>query len=284
MSIGSPYRPGAAACPPGTLLHLRAGALTAKEYMSHGTQAIDRAAEVLALVVRSEEPVTYTQVVEQTDLARSTVSRMLQALERNGLLERGRDGRFRGGALFAQYAARFDRVESLAAAAEPALERVGEETGETVNLGVPSGDTVLHVAQVDSSYVLGATNWVDVVVPPHCSALGKVMYAYDALPMPRGRLESRTPQTLTSRKALEHDLDDVRSLGYAITRGEFEEGLDAIAAPVRGPDGTVSAAIGISGPSLRFAEEHRRLGELLVEEAGVLSKVLSRRLGKNLPR
>lgn len=251
--------------------------------MSHGTQSIDRAAEVLALVVRSEEPVTYTQVVEQTDLARSTASRMLQALERNGLLERGRDGRFRGGALFAQYAARFDRVESLAAAAEPTLERVGEETGETVNLGVPSGDTVIHVAQVDSSFVLGATNWVAVEVPPHCSALGKVMYAFDALPMPRGRLESRTPHTLTSRAALERDLAGVRELGYAITHGEFEEGLDAIAAPVRGHDGAVNAAIGISGPSLRITDEHRRFGELLTEEAGLLTKVLARRLRKNLP-
>lgn len=252
--------------------------------MSHGTQSIDRAAEVLALVVRSEEPVTYTEVVEQTDLARSTVSRMLQALERNGLLERNKDGRFRGGALFAQYAARFDRVESLAAAAEPTLERVGEETGETVNLGVASGDTVLHVAQVDSSFVLGATNWVDVDVPPHCSALGKVMYAFDAIPIPRGRLESRTAHTLTTRKALEQDLDGVRKVGYAVTRSEFEEGLDAIAAPVRSPDGSIHAAIGISGPSLRMADEDRRFGKLLVDEANVLSKVLARRLRKNLPR
>ena len=252
--------------------------------MSHGTQSIDRAAEVLALVVRSEEPVTYTEVVEQTDLARSTVSRMLQALERNGLLERNRDGRFRGGALFAQYAARFDRVESLAAAAEPTLERVGEETGETVNLGVPSGDAVLHVAQVDSTFVLGATNWVDVNVPPHCSALGKVLYAFDAIPMPRGQLETPTPHTLASRAALERDLEAVRELGYAVTHGEFEEGLDAIAAPLRGHDGIVTAAIGISGPSIRISEEHHRFGELLIEEAGLLTKVLSRRLRKNLPQ
>lgn len=251
--------------------------------MSHGTQSIDRAAEVLALVVRSAEPVTYTQVVEKTGLARSTVSRMLQALERNGLLERDRDGRFRGGALFAQYAARFDRVESLTTAAEPTLERVGEETGETVNLGVPSGDTVLHVAQVDSTYVLGATNWVDVVVPPHCSALGKVMYAFDALPIPRGQLEIRTDHTLTTHKELDRDLDGVRELGYAITKSEFEEGLDAIAAPVHSDDGTVHAAIGISGPSVRLTDEHRRFGELLIEEAGLLTKVLARRLRKNLP-
>lgn len=249
--------------------------------MSHGTQSIDRAADILSMVVRSEEPVSYTEVVERSGLARSTVSRLLQALERNGLLERDRDGRFRGGALFATYATRFDRVESLVAAAEPTLERVSEETGETVNLGVPSGDSVVHAAQIDSTFVLGATNWVDVEVPPHCSALGKVLYAFDAIPLPRGRLERKTDATLTRHADLEGELETVRHRGYAVAHGEFEEGLDAVAAPVRGPDGNVHAAIGLSGPSVRIGDEHDRFGALLVEEATLLTKVLIRRVRKH---
>lgn len=249
--------------------------------MSHGTQSVDRAAEVLSLVVRSEEPVTYTQVVEMTDLARSTASRLLQALERNGLLERDKDGRFRGGALFAHYAARFDRVQSIAAAAEPALERISVQTGETVNLGLPSGGAVVHAGQVDSKFVLGATNWVDVDVPPHASALGKVLYAFGALPIPAGRLQRCTPNTLASRAALERNLEEVRSLGYAVTHGEFEEGLDAVAAPVHWPDGSVHAALGISGPSLRISEEHERYGRMLIHEAEMLAKVLARRQREN---
>jgi len=252
--------------------------------MSQGTQSVDRAAEVLSLVVRSEEPVTYTQVVEQTDLARSTASRLLQALERNGLLERDSEGRFRGGALFAHYAARFDRVQSIVAAAEPALERIGEQTGETVNIGLPSGDTVVHASQVDSKFVLGATNWIDVDVPAHTSALGKALYAYGALPMPTGRLQRCTEKTLTSRAALQRDLKKVRSLGYAVTHGEFEDGLDAVAAPVHWPDGTVHAAIGISGPSLRVFDEHERYGRMLIAEATMLGKVLARRQRSGAPR
>lgn len=245
--------------------------------MSNGTQSIDRAAEVLSLVVRAEEPLTYTQVVEMTELARSTVSRLLQALERNGLVERDRDGRYRGGMLFAQYATRFDRVQSIAAIAQPTLERVSEQTGETVTLGLPSGDTVIHVAQVDSAYVLGATNWVHVEVPTHTSALGKVMYAFGAIAMPQARLQRRTARTLTSRSALDRELAAVREVGYAVTHEEFEEGLDAVAAPIHWPDGTVHAAVGVSGPSLRFTEEHERYGTLLISEAELLAKVLRRR-------
>jgi DNA-binding IclR family transcriptional regulator len=57
-----------------------------------GTQAVDRAAELLALVVESPDPRTFTSLVEQTGLAKSTGSRLLQALERHRLVQRDRDG------------------------------------------------------------------------------------------------------------------------------------------------------------------------------------------------
>ncbi|HET8599470.1 MAG TPA: IclR family transcriptional regulator [Segeticoccus sp.] len=244
--------------------------------MGQGTQSIDRAAELLSLVIHAPTAVTYTELVETTGLARSTVSRLLAALERNGLLERDPEGAFRGGAMFTHYATRFDRVESLVAVAQPYLERIGEHTGETVNLGVPRGDTVVHVAQVDSRYVVGATSWVDVDVPPHCSALGKVMYAFDAIPLPDGPLPRCTSASLPDRSALLRELERIRERGFAETSGEFEEGLDAVAAPVRGADGLVHAAIGVSGPTFRLEGEHEELGALVVAESERLSRALAK--------
>lgn len=246
--------------------------------MTNGTQSIDRAAEILSLVVKSDDPISYTEVVEATELARSTVSRLLSALERNGLVERDNDGLYRGGSLFATYATRFDRVENLVSAADPTLQRLSEETGETVNLAVPSSKGVAQVAQVDSTFVLGATNWVDVEVPTHCSALGKIMYAFDVIPLPTGRLERRTVYTLGSRKELTDNLAEVRERGYAIVHQEFEVGLDAMAAPIFGLDDAVVAAVGISGPTMRIADHHEELGRLLLEEAGLLSRALKRKV------
>jgi len=141
-----------------------------------------------------------------------------------------------------------------------------------VNFAVPQGDGVSQVAQIDSTYMVGTTNWVGVDVPPHCSALGKVMYAYGALPVPTGPLTRCTPHTLTSVAALEAELDDVRRRGYAVTHGELEEGLDAVAAPVRGRDGAVQAAIGVSGPSFRINGSTDKFGDLLVAETNALSR------------
>jgi IclR family transcriptional regulator, acetate operon repressor len=248
--------------------------------MSNGTQSLDRAAELLSLVVRAEEPITYTAIVDQTGLARSTASRLLQSLERNGLLERDQDGAFRGGALFAHYARRFDRVESLVATAQPTLDRIANATGETVNLAVARGDTVVQVAQVDSTYMLGAMNWVGIDVPPHTSSLGKVMHAFGALTVPKGDLARITPATITDPEAYADELEGVRSTGFAITRGELEPGLDGVAAPVRGEDGRVVAALGVSGPAFRLEDSHKSIGDLLVAESERLSGLLARRARK----
>jgi DNA-binding IclR family transcriptional regulator len=248
--------------------------------MSNGTQSLDRAAELLSLVVRAEEPISYTTIVGQTGLARSTASRLLQGLERNGLLERDRDGAFRGGALFAHYASKYDRTEALVAAAQPSLDRLAEATGETVNLAVCRGDSVVQVAQIDSTFMIGASNWVGIDVPPHCSALGKAMYAFGALPLPKRELERRTDKTITDPGEFKTELEVVRERGFAITRGELEEGLDGIAAPVMGVDGHVLAALGVSGPAFRIEDSLHSIGDLLVTESEQLTRLLARRIRK----
>lgn len=244
--------------------------------MTNGTQAINRAAELLSIVVQAEVPMTYTSLVNRTGLARSTASRVLQALERSDLLERDNDGLYRGGRLFAHYAARHDRVAALLSAAEPVLQRIGDDTGETVNLAVARGRSVTHVAQIDTPHMVGAMNWIDIEVPPHCSALGKAMYAFGALPFPEGRLERRTEHTITRLNTLERELDSVREQGFAATRSEFEDGLDGIAAPVFSVGHQMIACIGVSGPAFRIGDRHDQIGSLLLTECDRLSQIVSR--------
>ena len=123
------------------------------------------------------------------------------------------------------------------------MERLGELSEETVNLSVPRGSELVQIAQVDSRYVVGATNWVGVDVPPHCTAAGKVLLAYRALELPRGALERRTAHSPVDRAHLDHALVEVRRRGWAASLDELEVGLAAVAAPVRAVDGTVVAAI-----------------------------------------
>jgi IclR family transcriptional regulator, acetate operon repressor len=219
-----------------------------------GTQAVDRAAQLLVEVARSRDPVTFTELTTASGLAKSTTSRLLTALERNGLVRRDPAGRFAPGEVFVSYAWRGGAEADLVSVAQPVLARLGDETGETVNLGVArEGGLVEQIAQVDSRYLIGGTNWVGLAVPLHCAALGKVLLAFGAAELPKGRLEARTDRTITSRATLASELAIVRSRGYATTLEELEPGLVAVAAPVFTGGGEVVAALSVSAPATRLS-------------------------------
>jgi IclR family transcriptional regulator, acetate operon repressor len=245
-----------------------------------GSQAVERASALLTLVVESGVPRTFTSLVEELGLAKSTTSRLLQALERARLVHRDHAGAFRPGALFSLYAARPNALHDLAELARPTLQRIGELCQETVNLAVPRGSELVQIAQVESRYLLGATNWVGVDVPAHCTALGKVLYAFGALPLPRGHLERRTAHSPVDREQLEHALVDVRRRGWAASLDELELGLAAVAAPVRAVDGVVVAAVSVSGPTTRINDRGiTALGDLLIAEVRGLSAQLGHHPG-----
>ena len=244
----------------------------------NGTQAVDRAARLLTEVVHAADPMTFTGLSAATGLAKSTTSRLLLALERNGLVRRDDHGRFLPGEMFVSFAWRGGAEAGLVAVAQPFLERLGKATGETINLGVVSGGVVEQIAQVDSTYFIGGTNWVGLSVPLHCSALGKVLLAYGTAQLPAGRLERRTDKTITSEAALRAELAGVRARGYAITDEELEPGLIALAAPVYGFDGAVVAALSVSAPATRMTRDRltAAAGHCVTEAAG-LSAVLGYR-------
>ena len=217
-----------------------------------GTQAVDRAARLVTEVVHAPDSVTFTELAAATGLAKSTTSRLLDALERGGLVRRDDDGRFRPGDVFVRYAWRGGAEAGLVEVARPFLDRLGGQTGETVNLGVARDGQVEQIAQVDSRYLIGGTNWVGRPVPLHCAALGKVLLAYGAAQLPPGRLEARTGQTLTSRAALQDHLGQVRRDGYAVTDEELEPGLVAVAAPVFRDGAVVVGALSVTAPASRL--------------------------------
>ena len=250
---------------------------------SSGTQAVDRAAALLSEVVHAADPLTFTDLSAASGLAKSTTSRLLLALERNGLVRRDDHGRFLPGEMFVSFAWRGGAEAGLVAVAQPFLEKLGRATGETINLGVTSNGAVEQIAQVDSTYMIGGTNWVGLSSPLHCSALGKVLLAYGAaqLPAPH-KLDRRTDKTITSEPALKADLAAVRARGYAVTDEELEPGLIALAAPVHGYDGAVIAAISVSAPTSRMTKERlTAAAERCMEEAAGLAAVLGYRQRKN---
>ena len=175
------------------------------------------------------------------------------ALERHQLIRRDHEGRFWPGELFVRYAWQGTADADLVAVAHPFLDELGELTGETINLGIASRQVVQQVAQVNSRYMIGGTNWVGLDVPLHCSASGKALLAFGAARVPPDPYERRTERTIGSRAELEAELASVRERGFAITNQELEPGLVAVAAPVFAGGPTAIAAISVTAPASRLA-------------------------------
>ena len=232
-----------------------------------GTQAVDRATSLLIAILNSEEPPLLSELARQLGLPKSTTSRILGALERQGLIRRDRNSAYLGGEVLLRYASTQNQDAALISRMRPVLESLAAKTSESVNLAVPGADDLKLIDQVDAKHLLGATNWIGRSVPYHASALGKVLLAFSAAPIPAGTLQTKTARTITSRATLNSELEKVRKAGYAIIDNELEDGLVAVAAPVFGHDGNVVAAISISGPDARISREQLiKFGELIIKE------------------
>ena len=236
-----------------------------------GTQAIDRASSLLIHVIEATTPPMLSELSRTHEIPKSTTSRMLSALERQGLIRRDRNGAFIAGDVLTQFARSQNHDSVLVTRMHPILEKLAMTTGETANLAVASNGEMRLIDQVDSHYLLGATNWVGKRIPFHASALGKVLLAYGAATIPLGKLNKVASKTITSRQRLLTELESVRKKGYAIIIDELEEGLVAVAAPIREDDGRVVGAISISGPFPRLTQRDlAKIGDVLIQEIQLL--------------
>jgi DNA-binding IclR family transcriptional regulator len=244
-----------------------------------GTQAIDRAAQLLTLVLDSEDPVGVGDLAQAADLPKSTASRLVSSLERHGLVRRtGARGKVQAGPAILRFAHRGVVDRNLVELSQASLEALAEASGETINVAVPGVHGVEHLAQVDSRHFLGTGQWVGRTVDYHTTAVGKVLVAYGAAKLPPGRLRRTAPGTVVDRAALEREFERVREEAFATAIDELEPGLTALAAPLYGPTGDVIAALAVSGPTLRIPPARvEELRPILTSEAVALSERLGHR-------
>ncbi|WP_149183890.1 IclR family transcriptional regulator [Streptomyces sp. TRM49041] len=222
------------------------------------SQTVDRALSILPLLARG--PADLGQVAERLGVHKSTALRLLRTLHEHGLVHRQRDQRYRLGArLFAlaQEAAENLDVREIA---HPHLVRLNERTGHTVHLAVREEDEVLYIDKVDSRYPVRMYSRIGRPVAVTVAAVAKVILA-DLPEAERHALTARldypryTPRSTPNAAALRMELATVREQGWAADLGGHEESVNCVAAPVRGADGRVAAALSVSAPNVVVTAE-----------------------------
>jgi DNA-binding IclR family transcriptional regulator len=244
--------------------------------MSATLQTADRALQVLQQFRAPADALSVTEIAGRLGIHRSSASRLVSTLGARGFLERTAVGDLvRLGPEVARLARVTLASRDLATLAQPMMDRLAAHTGETVTLAVPAGDDALTVAQADGSHFVSSGKWVGLRTPLHCTADGKVLLAWDAATPARDGLVRCTDRTTVDPDALERELDDVRRRGFAVSEGEFEQGLVGLAAPVW-QDGRCIAALCVSGPQYRL---HHAAADELAAVCIACTAELERSLG-----
>lgn len=137
------------------------------------------------------------------------------------------------------------------------MEQLRDRFEETINLGVLNGEEVVYLEMALSRQALRMQATIGAHDPAYSTSLGRAMIAH--LPEARWKkhiprqLRRRTARTITSHDALHAELVATRKRGYAIERGENEDGALCIGAPIFDQDGQVIAAVSVSAPASRIS-------------------------------
>ncbi len=225
-----------------------------------GVGVIDKSAAILeALAERG--PATLADLVDATGISRPTAHRLAVALEAHGLVGRDERGRFRLGVRLAAWGrSAVSLSATMLEQSAAVLTELRDETGESAQLYVRDGDHRVCVAAAERPAGLRDTVPIGARLPLTAGSGGKVLLAWaDPADWPAG----------TDGAALR----SVRQRGWAASVAERETGVASVSAPVLGADGTVIAALSVSGPIDRLGRRPGpRFGPALVRAATRLSR------------
>jgi DNA-binding IclR family transcriptional regulator len=217
-----------------------------------GVRSVQRALDILGLLTVDRPAVSLREIVEATGLAKTTVLRLVSTLEQSGLLWATSRGYMAGPGLW-RWAHLAQRSWELPPETQRSIRELSARRRETVNVYVARDIYRVCIAQQEGPQSLRHVVHVGDELPMWAGATAKVLL----LDAPAGLLERiarSSPYGPGHVKRLREWVDEVAARGFAESHGEREDGLSAVAAPIRGRSGAVIAALGLSGPSVRFTE------------------------------
>ncbi|MFN8035559.1 MAG: IclR family transcriptional regulator [Acidimicrobiia bacterium] len=201
-----------------------------------GVGVLDKSVAILAAL--ADEPRSLAELVTTTGMPRPTAHRLATALEDHDLVGRDAAGRFRLGPRLLQWGARARTAVGLATVAQPVLDALRDETGESAQLFVREGDRRVCVAAAERPSGLRDTVPVGASLPMHLGSAAKVLRAWSG---------DGDPELAVTRRR-----------GWGASVGEREAGVASVSAPVLDATRAAVAAIGVSGPIERLGRRPGR--------------------------
>lgn len=245
-----------------------------------GALAVGKAFSILDAFLGASDTLTLAEVAERAYISRSTCHRLLMTLVNFKYLERAREGGFRLGIRPFQLGARVKAPNAMAALAATEMTRLAERTQISAFLSIRQGMESVCIHRVDRGQIILAPYRVGETLPLHVGAAPLILLAAlgddevdDYLRRP---LEKLTAQTAVSPTSIRGRIAKIRTDGFAIARpDDIAIGLTAVGAPIIGPNGSVLAALSLSGLTAQIAPGQKRLAREVSGTARSIGNLLN---------
>lgn len=249
-----------------------------------GTQAIARCFSLLRLFDDARPQWSLVDLIAASGLKRTTVFRMMAALEAEGIVVKNARAEYQLGSELIMLGGRAIRSNHLRQLSRPFLEDLVFQTSESALLDVLwlGENRIAYSMVVEEAlgkHVLGMAQYIGARYPAHVTSTGKVLLAFSSAErlanIDFGALEPLTQSSITDSEQLFAELAAVRERGYASNVNELEVGLVSLAAPIFNLHSEVCAAITVAGPSSRITPQKRKdIAERVVASARAISQQL----------
>lgn len=213
-------------------------------------QSLERGLAVMELFSREHPSLTLSEAAELAGLTRATARRILLTLERLGYVKRA-NRHFAPTAKLLSIGYAYLSSLDLWEVAEPYMEDLAEQTGESCSAAILDGTEIVYVARVPAKRIMRVALSVGSRLPAYATSMGRVLLA--GLPPEEldvyfrtSTREQLTNRTTVDEAELRAELDNVRCRGWALVDQELEEGVRSVAAPLRNGQGRAVAALNVS--------------------------------------
>lgn len=219
---------------------------------------------VLEALVHSETPCTVSSLSKRLGLQPSNVHRTLQTWIALGFVtQSSQTGSYHCTLRLFEWGSKVLSGFNVQQIARPFLLELAQKTQETIHLSVLDGLDIVYLDKIDSPQPVRAYSEIGGRAPAHCVATGKALLAAlgeRALQQLPKSLPQSTRHTITSPNALRQAFATITSVGYAVNRDEWRDGVSGLGAVVQDHTGASVAAVGLSAPSTRM--DDKRIAEL----------------------
>jgi DNA-binding IclR family transcriptional regulator len=220
-------------------------------------RVLHKTLDILETIKSTESGYKLADLARKVDLPKATVYRILTTLEGRGYLDRTSDGSYRMAKKLFDMQRTAPLEQILHRVAQPVMERLVASCKETVNLGILDAGEVVVINTVESPQAVRMSSKIGNRRYLHSTAIGKVLLGgmpdkeVQRLLRIKG-IPKLTGETITTKPAVMAEIQKVRTQGWALDNQENEIEGRCIGAPITGPDGSIVAALSISGPVFRM--------------------------------